>query len=182
MFRFGGPEWYEICGGSEIGGPGGVDENDGEGGVRSGRRPLARRAQQPHHRRCFLRRPGLQARCHRSFHAMEGGLGSKITSWNWPHNRIFCRCHIATEFSEIQWKPVNAVIQGFSTEFSNSVFSVLSLPVSILRHCCCCNLFCASAFSNAMKKYYCTSTHYLFTLLYISPPTNCVNDLQQVLL
>ena len=33
MFPFGGPEWYEICGGSEIRGQG--NENDGEVGCKA---------------------------------------------------------------------------------------------------------------------------------------------------
>ena len=68
---------YESCGGIGIEGPGGANESNGEGGVACGRRPPARRAQQPHHRRFFLRRPGPQFQSRRSFHAREGGLGLK---------------------------------------------------------------------------------------------------------
>ena len=103
------------------GGAGWRWQNYGEGGVRSGRRPLSPRAQQPHHRRRFRRRLELQARCHRSFQVMEDGLGCEITSWKWPHSRsrIYCRCHKATEFSAIQW---------FRISVLNSVFSFIMTP------------------------------------------------------
>ena len=78
--RFVGPQWYEICPGSGIGGSGGPYESDGEeAGV-----PCLK-PQQPHCRR-FLRHPGLQSCCHHSIHGMEGGLGGKSTRREWPHD------------------------------------------------------------------------------------------------